>query len=73
MNDWIPAQGHETVGLVQDTKNYFDYHHSEADTLDKVDRHALDRNVAAMMLMAYALAEHEQTLPRLPPKSPTEE
>ncbi len=56
------------LGLVQDTTKYFDYHHTKADTLDKIDRHALNRNVAAMMLMAYALAEHDETLPQLEPK-----
>ena len=52
------------IGIRQDTTRYFDYHHTEADTLDKVDRKSLDRNVAAMMLLAYALAEMEATLPR---------
>ncbi len=36
------------IGQYPDPDLYFDYHHTEADTLDKIDRHALDRNVAAM-------------------------
>ena len=64
--------GVPVLGLVQDTTKYFDYHHTKADTLDKIDPHALNRNVAAMMLMAYALAEHEETLPRLEPEAPSE-
>jgi hypothetical protein len=54
------------LGLHQDTTYYFDYHHTEADTLDKADPADLRRNLAAMMLMAYWLAEMEQPLPRLP-------
>jgi hypothetical protein len=36
---------------------YWDIHHSEADTVDKIDPIALNRNVAAMAVMAWALAE----------------
>ena len=36
-----------------------------ADTVDKVDRRDLDRNVAAMALMAWGLAESAETLPRV--------
>jgi hypothetical protein len=55
------------LGLRQDTTTYFDYHHTEADTLDKVDRRELDRNVAALAVMAYLLAEREEPLPRYVP------
>jgi len=60
------------MGQVQDTQHYFDYHHTAADTVDKIDRTDLDRSVAALTLMAYALAEQEETLPRLVPE-PTDE
>lgn len=36
---------------------YWDLHHTHADTVDKVDPDALQRNVAAMAVMAYVLAE----------------
>ena len=36
---------------------YWDIHHTHADTVDKVDPDALQRNVAAMAVMAYVLAE----------------
>ena len=36
---------------------YWDIHHSDADTVDKIDPVALKRNVAAMAVMAWALAE----------------
>jgi hypothetical protein len=57
------------IGQYPDPDSYFDYHHTEADTLDKVDRQALDRNVAAMALMAYMLADLDEPLPRIEPES----
>ena len=57
------------IGQYPDPDSYFDYHHTEADTLDKIDRHALARNVAAMALMAYMLADIDEPLPRLEPES----
>jgi len=55
------------IGHLPDPATYFDYHHTEADTLDKVDRAALDLNVAALAYLAYALADAETPLPRLEP------
>jgi Zn-dependent M28 family amino/carboxypeptidase len=60
--------GVPVMGLRVDGERYFDYHHTAADTLDKVDRADLDRGVAAMALMAYMLADHPDTLPRLEPE-----
>lgn len=45
------------VGLHPDTSQYFDLHHSPADTIDKIDPDNIGRNTAAMALMAYLLAE----------------
>ena len=56
----VPLLGH-----MPDSTNYFDYHHTEADTLDKVDRTALDKNVAVFAYLAFSLADAETTLPRL--------
>jgi carboxypeptidase Q len=38
---------------------YFDLHHSPADTIEKIDPAHLQKNAAAMALMAYILAERE--------------
>jgi len=46
-----------TLGLLVDYSTYFDYHHSVADTLDKVDPAALAADVAAVAVMAYVVAE----------------
>ena len=44
-------------GLIPDPRHYFDYHHTPADTLDKVDPKALAQNTAAVAALAYLLAE----------------
>lgn len=44
-------------GLVPDPRHYFDYHHTPADTLDKVDSQALAQDTAAVAALAYVLAE----------------
>ncbi|HEX6084411.1 MAG TPA: M20/M25/M40 family metallo-hydrolase [Thermoanaerobaculia bacterium] len=43
-------------GLVPEPRHYFDYHHSAADTLDKVDPKALAQNTAAVAALAWILA-----------------
>jgi carboxypeptidase Q len=47
-----------------DTRHYFDYHHTAADTLDKVDPQNLRTQVATMAVLAYYLAELPEPLPR---------
>lgn len=51
-------------GLWQDGRTYFDYHHTAADTLDRVAPKELSENVAVMAVLAYALANLSQPLPR---------
>jgi Zn-dependent M28 family amino/carboxypeptidase len=52
------------LSLAQDTSRYFDWHHSAADTLDKVDPAALAQATGAFAWMAWALADWPETLPR---------
>ena len=56
--------GVPALGLDQDGRTYFNYHHSAADTLDKVVPGELRENAAAMAVMAYALANMKDPLPR---------
>jgi carboxypeptidase Q len=49
-----------------DTSRYFWYHHSQGDTLDKLDPAELARCVAAMAVMAYVVADLPQALERHP-------
>jgi hypothetical protein len=62
----MKAFGVPQIGQLPDPERYFDYHHSHADTLDKVDPEKLDLNVAAMAVMAYMLADMERPLARIP-------
>ncbi len=45
------------LGLDVDSRTYFDTHHTNADTLDKVDPVTLAADVAAVAVMAYVVAE----------------
>jgi carboxypeptidase Q len=60
----ITGQGVPGLGLRPDPTHYFDIHHTEADTLDKIDRLDLSLNVATMAIMAYVLAEMPEPLSR---------
>jgi hypothetical protein len=51
---------------IQDERTYFNYHHTSADTFDKVDPRELAENAAVMAVLAYAIAELPETLPRQP-------
>lgn len=51
-------------GPIQDSRFYFNYHHTSADTLDKVVPRELQENAAVMAVLAYALANLPQPLER---------
>ena len=52
LRDGVPGLSERTVGT-----HYFDWHHSEADTLDKVNLEDFRKNMAAMAVMGYVLAD----------------
>jgi carboxypeptidase Q len=56
--------GVPTLGILQDARTYFNYHHTAADTLDKIVPQELRENAAAMAVMGYALASLPEPLPR---------
>lgn len=56
--------GVPTFSPIQDARNYFDYHHTAADTLDKVVPKELAENAAVVAVAAYGIANIEQALPR---------
>jgi Zn-dependent M28 family amino/carboxypeptidase len=56
--------GVPALGILQDNRTYFDYHHTAADTLDKIVPSELRENAAAMAVMGYALASMKDPLPR---------
>jgi len=49
---------------IQDSRVYFNYHHTSADTLDKIVPKELAENSAVVAVAAYALANMKQPLPR---------
>lgn len=65
-SDIGPLQGAGVPGFspLVEQRHYFDYHHTAADTLDKVDPQNLNSQVATMAVLAYFLAEMPEPLPR---------
>jgi len=61
--DFSPALplGVAAVDLHQDGTRYFDYHHTENDTLDKVDAESLAQNAAAYAVLAWLGAQSPVT------------
>jgi len=53
------AKGMAWAQLAQDGTDYFDWHHTANDTLDKIDPKALDQQAAAYAVLAYLAAEAE--------------
>ena len=51
------AGGVPTLGLDSNNRAYFDIHHTDADTLDKVDPAELAAAVAAIAVLAYVVAD----------------
>jgi carboxypeptidase Q len=57
MRRGVPGIAHRTT-----MERYFDWHHTHSDMLDKVDPVELRKNVAALAVMVYALAEMPERL-----------
>ncbi|MBK8149214.1 MAG: M20/M25/M40 family metallo-hydrolase [Acidobacteria bacterium] len=60
----LTAKGVPSFGPWFDTRTYFNYHHTAADTFDKVNPKELAENCSLMAVLAYGLANLEQPLPR---------
>jgi hypothetical protein len=60
----LAKAGVPTLGILQDARTYFNYHHTAADTLDKIVPQELRENAAALAVMGYALADSPEPLPR---------
>lgn len=69
-----PETGEDIAGLtlddvpsfapIQDSRFYFNYHHTAADTFDKIDPKHLSENAAIMAVLSYALADSAEPAPR---------
>jgi hypothetical protein len=60
----IAEKGVPAFGIRQSGLTYFNYHHTAADTLDKVNPEQLRENAACMAVMGYALASMPEPLPK---------
>lgn len=60
----IMREGVPGMGLVVDGSRYFWYHHTAADTIDKLSAEEYNKCIATMAVMAYVAADMEETLPR---------
>jgi carboxypeptidase Q len=60
----LRPDGVPTLGLQVDGTKYFWYHHTQADTIDKLDPREISQCAAAVAAMAYQVADAESPLPR---------
>ncbi len=60
----LMREGVPGMGLRVDGSRYFWYHHTDADTIDKLDPHELNLCIAALAVMAYVIADLPDPLPR---------
>jgi Zn-dependent M28 family amino/carboxypeptidase len=66
--DLLPMGGKVAMfSIDQDLLEYFDWHHTAADTFDKIDPMDLALNTAAIAVVAYGLADAGETLPVVAP------
>lgn len=56
--------------LAQDGSDYFDFHHTPDDVLDRIDPKLLDQNVAAYAVMLWLLADSNVDLRKPAPDAP---
>jgi carboxypeptidase Q len=60
----LTRRGVPSFAPFYDTRTYFNYHHTEADTFDKVDPKELAKAGSVMAVLALGLANLEQPIPR---------
>jgi hypothetical protein len=60
----LAQKGVPTFAPIQDSRFYFNYHHTAADTFDKVNPKHLNETAAIDTVLAYALADAPEAAPR---------
>ena len=63
----LMRQGVPGMGLSVEGEKYFWYHHTPADTIDKLDPHEFNLCVATLAVMAYVVADMPERLPSTRP------
>ena len=54
----LEPQGTVVLGFVPDSQRYFDYHHTPADTFDKVSKRELELGAASMTALVYLIDKY---------------
>jgi len=54
----LGQQGTVLLGLIPDSQRYFDYHHADNDTFDKINKRELELGAASMAAMMYLLDKY---------------
>jgi carboxypeptidase Q len=62
----LRRDGVPVFSIQQDMFRYFDLHHTDNDTFDKIERDSLDRMVAAVAAFAYCAAATPQPFEKIP-------
>ncbi|MEO6033695.1 MAG: M20/M25/M40 family metallo-hydrolase, partial [Verrucomicrobiota bacterium] len=60
----LETDGVPLMDLIVDETKYFWYHHTRADTIDKINAGELNQCVAALAVMCYTVADSPDRLPR---------
>ena len=63
-NYGLEIGGVPAMHLEVDREKYFWYHHTDADTIDKLNSAEFNRCVASMAVMAYVVADLRESLSR---------
>ena len=53
----LSTSGVPLIGLIPENQRYFDYHHSDKDTIDKVNPRELELGAIAMAILSFEIAE----------------
>lgn len=59
----LTREGVPSMGLTVDGSKYFWYHHTDADTIDKLNKDDVNKCVASMAIMSFVVADMEERLP----------
>jgi len=54
----LKTQGVVLIGFIPDSQRYFDYHHTEIDTFDAINKRELELGGASMAALAYLISEY---------------
>jgi carboxypeptidase Q len=54
---WLVPKGVPQIALLPETQRYFRYHHTDDDTIDKVDERELELGAACLAVLTYVIAQ----------------